>query len=81
MNMVVDANVLFAALIKESYNYNLFFNDKFNFYTSEYIFLEFEKHKEEILRKTSRTTEEFYKLLEILKRKIIIVPLGNLANM
>src|SRR3989344_5732560 len=36
---------------------------------------ESEKHKEEILKKTERTDEEFFRLIEILKRRIIIVPL------
>lgn len=80
MDLVVDANILFAALIKNSFSYNLLFSDKFHLFTSEYIFTELEKHKEEILEKTERTTEEFFRLLEILKRKIILVPLEELTE-
>ncbi len=70
MDLVIDANVIFAALIKEdSFAYSLLFSDKFHLFTSEYIFTELEKHKEEILEKTDRTTEEFFRLLEILKKK------------
>ncbi len=78
MELVVDANVLFSALIKESFSYNLLFNEKFHLFTSEYIFTEFEKHKEEILKKTERITEEFFRLIEILKRRINIIPLEEL---
>lgn len=78
MNLVVDANALFSALIKDSFSYNIFFNEKFRLFTSEYIFTEFEKHKEEILDKTERTTEEFFKLIEILKRRVSIIPLEEL---
>jgi len=46
--------------------------------TPEYIFSEFEKHKEEILEKTERTTEEFFALLELFKRRIVLVPLEEL---
>lgn len=79
MDLVVDANVLFAALIKDSFSYRLLFNGKFRLFTPEYIFTEFEKHREEILEKTERTTEEFFRLLEILKRRIILVPLEELT--
>ncbi|MEK6903702.1 MAG: PIN domain-containing protein [Nanoarchaeota archaeon] len=79
MDLVVDANILFAALIKDSFSYNLLFSDKFHLFTPEYIFTELEKHKEEILEKTERTTEEFFRLLEILKRRIVLVPLEELV--
>ena len=79
MDIVIDANVLFAALIKEdSFAYSLLFSDKFHLFTPEYIFTELEKHKEEILSKTKRTTEEFFRLVETLKRRIVIVPLEEL---
>ena len=38
-----------------------------------------EKHKEEILEKTERTTEEFFRLFEVIKRRIAIIPLGELV--
>ena len=79
MDIVVDANVLFAALIKEdSFAYSLLFSDKFHLFTPEYIFTELGNHKEEIIEKTDRTAEEFFRLLEILKRRIVIIPLEEL---
>jgi len=80
MDLVVDANILFAALIKDGFGYSLLFNGKFQLFTPEYVFTEFEKHKEEILEKTERTTEELYKLLEVLKRRINIIPLEELTE-
>ena len=79
MDLVIDANVLFSALIKESFNYNLLFSGKFHLFTPEYIFTELEKHKEELMNKTERTTEEFFRLVETLKRRIVIVPLEELV--
>ncbi len=78
MDLVIDANVLFSALIKDSLAYNLFFNEKFHLFTPEYIFTELGKHKEEILEKTERTTEEFFRLIETLKQRISVVPLEEL---
>lgn len=80
MDLVIDANVLFSALIKDSFAYNLLFSGSFHIFTPEYIFTELEKHKEEILKKTERTAEEFFRLLETLKRRIIIVPLEELVH-
>ena len=78
MDLVVDANVLIAAIIKESTSYTLLFREDFHIYTAEYIFTEIEEHKEEILKKTKKTEEEFYKLIETLKRRISLVPLEEL---
>ncbi len=80
MDLVVDANIIFSALIKDSFSCYLLFSDRFHLFTPEYIFAEFEKHEEEILEKTERTTEEFYRLLEVLKRRITIVPLEELTE-
>ncbi|MBI2152066.1 hypothetical protein HYU21_05035 [Candidatus Woesearchaeota archaeon] len=79
MDLIVDANILFAALIKDSVNCHFLFDEKFHFFTPEYIFAEFEKHKEEIIKKTERSTEDFYHLLEVLKRRISIVQLDKLT--
>jgi predicted nucleic acid-binding protein len=80
MDVVVDANVIFAVLIKDSFSSHLLFSGRFHLFTPEYIFTEFEKHKEEILEKTQRTTEDFFRLLEILKLRITLFPLEELAE-
>ncbi len=80
MDLVVDANVIIAAIIKESTSYTLLFREDFHLYTSEYILTEIEEHKEEILKKTKKTEEDFYKLIETLKRRISLVPLEELVS-
>jgi predicted nucleic acid-binding protein len=79
MDLVVDANIVIAALIKESVSYRLLFKDLFHLYTPEFIFTEIEKHKEELLNKTHRTTIEFYNVLDILRRRITFIPLEELT--
>jgi len=74
MNLIVDANVLFAALLKEGKTIEILLNPFFNFYSPEFIFEEFEKYKEELLAKTHRTQEEFSELLEDLEEIINIIP-------
>lgn len=80
MDLVVDANVLFAALIKDSFSYQLLFSEKFHLFTPEYVFIEIEKHRRELLDKTERSADNFYELLDALKRRIILVPLEELTE-
>ena len=79
MDLVVDANIIFSALIKDNFSYTILFSGEFHLFTPEYIFTELEKHKEELLEKTERTTEEFFRMVEILKRRITIIPLEELS--
>ena len=74
MNLITDANVLFAALIKEGKTIELLLNPFFNFYAPELLFEEFEKYRNEILRKTHRNESQFLEILEILKNIISIIP-------
>lgn len=80
MDLVVDANVLFAALIKDSFSYQLLFSEKFHLFTPEYVFIEIEKHRRELLDKTERSADNFYELLDALKRRIILMPLEELTE-
>lgn len=78
MDLVVDANILFAALIKESISSSLLYSTRFNLYAPEYILFEIEKHQKEILDKSKRSLDEFYDLLNFFRRKLILVPLEEL---
>jgi len=74
MKLIVDANVLFSALIKNGLTADLLISDKLQLFAPEFLFTEFTKYKDLILRKTHRNEEDFNQLLEILKEQIIIVP-------
>ena len=50
MDLIVDANILFAALIKDSITMGFFFNRDFHLFAPEFLLEEFYKHKEEILK-------------------------------
>lgn len=58
MDLVVDANIVFAALIKESKIHELIFDEKLHLFTTEFFFTEFEKHAKELQEKTGKTEEE-----------------------
>ena len=52
MKIVIDANILFASLIKEGYTRTILLNEKLSFYVPIYIIEEFLEHIEEIEQKT-----------------------------
>ncbi len=74
MELIVDANIVFAALVKEGLTIELLLEPELHLSAPEFLFEEIEKHKEEIFKKTHRTKEEVEELLEILKIKIDIIP-------
>ncbi|NCN99321.1 hypothetical protein COU62_02225 [Candidatus Pacearchaeota archaeon CG10_big_fil_rev_8_21_14_0_10_35_219] len=74
MNLIVDANVLFAALLKEGKTIEILLNPFFNFYAPEFIFEEFEKYEKELLGKMHRTEYEFFEVFENLKELVDVVP-------
>jgi predicted nucleic acid-binding protein len=74
MRLVVDANILFAALIKGGSTVELLISDKLQLFTPEFLFLEFTKYEGLILKKTHRSNEEFSEFLELLKEHITTFP-------
>jgi predicted nucleic acid-binding protein len=63
MDIIVDANILFAALIKNSMTAKLMFVERLHLYAPEYLLDEFKKYRREILNKTHRTDKEFDQIL------------------
>jgi predicted nucleic acid-binding protein len=74
MELVVDANILFAALIKVSATSDLIVDNSLNLVSVEFIFEEFEKYKSLIKEKTERAEEEFDRFMEIIQKKIKLIP-------
>jgi len=74
MKLVVDANILFAALIKEGSTAELLISDKLQLFAPEFLFTEFAKYEELILKKIHRSREEFDQFLDLLKEQITVIP-------
>lgn len=74
MDLVIDSNILFAALIKNSLTLELLFREDLHFYAPQFIFGEFAKYEEEIKRKTEKTDDAFEWVLKIFQRRIITFP-------
>ena len=74
MELVVDANVLFSALIRNSITADILFDDRLRLYSPEFIITEFMKYEDLILKKTKRTKEEFVQFMHQLKERITVLP-------
>ncbi|NVM02621.1 MAG: hypothetical protein HWN67_09815 [Candidatus Helarchaeota archaeon] len=80
IKLVIDANILFAALIKKSTTADLIVTGNFNLYAPEFILDEFKKYEKIILNKTHRSKKEFEKFLDLLKRRITFIPRKRILN-
>ncbi|MBU2589621.1 MAG: PIN domain-containing protein [Nanoarchaeota archaeon] len=74
MELVVDANILFSALIKNNVTADILFDNRLKLYSPEFIIIEFMKYEDLILKKTKRTKEEFVQFMHQLKERIIVIP-------
>ncbi len=75
MELVIDANILFAALIKESKTRHLLLTKKWIFYVPEFVLEEIYKHLDILLEKTKLSENTLKNLLDelIIKSHIKIV--------
>jgi len=74
MQLVVDANVLFSALITDGFTAELLFEGELKLYTAEFIIDEFLKYKDEILKKSKRSPESFNGFMHTLQQIITVIP-------
>jgi predicted nucleic acid-binding protein len=74
MKIVIDANVLFAVLIKEGTTAASLFDKRIIPHTPRLIWQEFLAHRHSIISKTHRTLQEMEEYLALLRQRIIVDP-------
>ena len=74
MDLVIDANSLFAALIKNGKSAEILLNVSCNFFTPEFILSEFEKHKVDIMTRTHRDLNDFMAVFNRIMEIVKVVP-------
>lgn len=74
MDLVVDANVLFSAAVKDSKTAELLLRDDLAHHAPEYIFEEFAGHRGELLEKTHREEADFSLFVAVLRSLIELWP-------
>src|SRR3989339_330165 len=80
MEMVIDANIVFAAIIKRTKTLELMFEENIRLYAPETILIELEKYQDYLCRKGNMTTEEIKSMIFRLKNVITIIYLGELVS-
>ena len=74
MDVVIDANVLFRALISSGEIVKMLFNSELKIFAPEVLGNEFLNNKNEILSKSKLSEIEFDSLASLLLERIIFVP-------
>jgi len=74
LKLVIDANILFASLIRDSLTAELLLSDKLTLFAPEFLLDEFSKYEQYILEKSNRSKEDFNQFLSILREQIEIIP-------
>jgi predicted nucleic acid-binding protein len=80
MDLVVDANILFASLIRDGPTAELLFAKDLKLHVPEFILEEMDKYSGMLQEKTHRTDADFNEFMRILKRQIRLHPKGALAG-
>lgn len=75
MNIVIDSNILFSALIKDSMIRKIILFSQEKFTSSEIIITEYLKYKGELILKSKLTENEFQELFSIIMKNISLI--GN----
>lgn len=70
---VIDTNILFAALIKKSVTEKILFSSQIILFAPKELFEEFLSYKEYLLKKTQRSTQDFFDILYRLQQKISVI--------
>ena len=75
MKLVIDTNILISALVKDGFTREFIINQNFKFelISPAYVFSEIAKYKQDILKKTKISEEEFYFLLTTLMKYISVI--------
>ena len=73
MKLVIDTNILIAALIKNSTTRKILSHPEMEFFVPEFIFEEVEKYHSEIQEKSGLSQNELGLLFETRKQKLILV--------
>src|SRR3989338_10657779 len=80
MEIIVDTNILFSAILKDSTIRKIILLSPIKFFIPEYALKEIEEHLEEIKEKTNLDHNEFYSIYKILIRSMAVIHFRELDN-
>ena len=81
MDLIIDANIVFAALIKEGFSSKLILNDNLNLFSTDFLVEETERYLFNLLEKSKRDVRDFIRFEEIIHEKIKIISRLEFSNL
>ena len=80
MRLVVDVNIIIAALIRDSITRKLLFLSRFNFIIPDMYLEEILKYKRYIKEKSDLKDESFDELLSLIMKYVVVVPYSKYSK-
>jgi len=84
MLLVVDANVVISSLVKKGVTFEVFMLNhilkKFEFVAPEFLMVEVEKRREELLEETKLSEDEFDEVMGFLMGEIDLIPSSQFSD-
>lgn len=71
---VIDTNIIFSALLKNSAARKIILSDTFDLFVPEFLFTEILKYEEAILKKSGMAKENLELLLLLLQSHVSVIP-------
>jgi predicted nucleic acid-binding protein len=59
MKLIIDTNIIFSGIIKDSVTRKILIHPDFEFYTPDFFLLELKKYQDYLRKKTKRDKKEF----------------------
>ncbi len=74
MRLVIDSNVFVAGVLKDSLSREIILNERFKFYSPDYLVVEVKKHEDYLIEKGKLSHGQFDMILDTLWDNICLVP-------
>lgn len=85
MLLVIDANIVFSALLKAGKTLDIFIlnrgHKRYEFVAPEFLMVEIKNHADEIVRRTGLSIEKLGKVLTFLEKEIEFVPFEEFTEL
>ena len=78
MNIVIDSNIIFSALIRPSLTRKLIIDYEGLFLCPSFVFIEYQRHKDYIIEKSRLAKQELDELMKHLRSNVLVVPNASL---
>ena len=80
MILIVDSNIIFAGILRDSVVRELLIDSPFRLYAPEALTFEIYKYKSEIIRRSELSEQDFETLFRLLTEKIVLFPKEKYAH-